>query len=57
MVSDCAKEFDVTSVGKSHSLLDKFTKDNDIEKEEPISEQTSEIEKDIEDDFDFEMEM
>lgn len=56
-LSDCVKEFDVTSVGKSHSLLDKFTKDNDIEKEEPISEQTSEIEKDIEDDFDYEMEM
>lgn len=35
----CVKEFDVTSVGKSHSLLDNFTKDNEIEKEEPISEE------------------
>lgn len=47
----CLKEFDVTSVGKSHSLLDKFTKDNEVEKEEPILGLSEE------EDFDYEMEM
>lgn len=50
-LADCVREFDVTSVGKSHSLLDKFTKDNEIEKEEPILGLSEE------EDFDYEMEM
>lgn len=59
-LGDCVKEFDVTSVGKSHSLLNKFEKTVEVEKSEPISEeQGNAIDKelDVKDDFDFEMEM